>query len=88
MACLGHPPAYRLYQEGWNQSGPRRLQSERNVMTVPPYHVSAFNTAKASENKIHDDATAQRFGFKGGIRLYVASARATLGPRVAGAWNR
>ena len=36
-------------------------------MTVPPYHVSAFNTAKASENKIHDDATAQRFGFKGGF---------------------
>jgi hypothetical protein len=33
----------------------------------PPYHVSAYNTAKASENKIHDDATAQRFGFKGGF---------------------
>jgi hypothetical protein len=36
-------------------------------MSIPPYHVSAFNTAKASENKIHDDATAQRFGFKGGF---------------------
>jgi acyl dehydratase len=36
-------------------------------MSVPPYHVSAYNTAKASENKIHDDATAQRFGFKGGF---------------------
>lgn len=36
-------------------------------MTLPPYHVAAFNTAKASENKIHDDATAQRFGFKGGL---------------------
>jgi hypothetical protein len=36
-------------------------------MSVPPYHVSAFNTAKASENKIHDDVTAQRFGFKGGF---------------------
>jgi len=34
---------------------------------LPPYHVSAFNTAKASENKIHDDATAKRFGFKGGL---------------------
>lgn len=33
----------------------------------PPYHVQAYNTAKASENKIHDDATAQRFGFKGGF---------------------
>ena len=36
-------------------------------MPVPPYQVVAFNTAKASENKIHDDATAQRFGFKGGF---------------------
>ncbi|HEX2943115.1 MAG TPA: hypothetical protein VHO91_18835 [Rhodopila sp.] len=36
-------------------------------MQLPPYQVSAFNTAKASENKIHDDATAQRFGFKGGF---------------------
>jgi acyl dehydratase len=34
---------------------------------LPPYHVSAFNSAKASENKIHDDATAKRFGFKGGL---------------------
>jgi len=36
-------------------------------MSLPPYRVSAFNTAKASENKIHDDATARRFGFKGGF---------------------
>ena len=36
-------------------------------MPVPLYRVRAFNTAKASENKIHDDATAQRFGFKGGF---------------------
>jgi len=35
--------------------------------TLPPYHVSAYNTAKASENKIHDDATAKRFGFRGGL---------------------
>lgn len=36
-------------------------------MTLPIYHVEAVNTAKASENKIHDDATAQRFGFRGGF---------------------
>ena len=36
-------------------------------MALPLYHVKAFNTAKASENKIHDDATAQKFGFKGGL---------------------
>jgi acyl dehydratase len=32
-----------------------------------PYHVEAFNTARESENKIHDDAVARRFGFKGGL---------------------
>jgi acyl dehydratase len=36
-------------------------------MALAPYHVSAYNTAKASENKIHDDATARRFGFTGGL---------------------
>jgi acyl dehydratase len=36
-------------------------------MTLAPYRVSAYNTAKASENKIHDDATARRFGFTGGL---------------------
>ena len=32
-----------------------------------PYRVKAFNTAKASENKIHEDAVARRFGFSGGL---------------------
>jgi hypothetical protein len=39
-------------------------------MTEPalgPYRVEAFNTAKESENKIHDDAVARRFGFTGGL---------------------
>jgi hypothetical protein len=31
------------------------------------YKVEAYNTAKESENKIHDDAVAQRFGFTGGL---------------------
>ena len=35
--------------------------------SLGPYHVEAFNTAKESENKIHDDAVARRFGFKGGL---------------------
>jgi hypothetical protein len=34
---------------------------------VVPYRVKAFNTATASENKIHDDAVARRFGFAGGL---------------------
>jgi acyl dehydratase len=32
-----------------------------------PYEVRAFNQAAASENKIHDDTVAQRFGFKGAL---------------------
>jgi acyl dehydratase len=31
------------------------------------YRVTAYNTSKQSENKIHDDAVAQRFGFRGGL---------------------
>jgi acyl dehydratase len=36
-------------------------------MTIDPYRVSAYNTAKQSENKMHDDAVAKRFGFSGGL---------------------
>jgi acyl dehydratase len=32
-----------------------------------PYRVSAYNTAHDSENKIHDDTVARRFGFGGGL---------------------
>ena len=35
--------------------------------TLGPYRVSAYNTAHDSENKIHDDAVARRFGFGGGL---------------------
>ena len=31
------------------------------------YRVQAYNTAKLSENKMHDDAVARRFGFNGGL---------------------
>ena len=31
------------------------------------YQVAAYNLSHASENRIHDDATAQRFGFSGGL---------------------
>lgn len=40
----------------------------------PPRTITAFNTAAASENRIHDDATAKRFGFTGalvpGVEVY------------------
>jgi acyl dehydratase len=34
---------------------------------LEPYRVQAFNTAKLSENKMHDDTVARRFGFSGGL---------------------
>ncbi len=34
---------------------------------LAPHRVSAFNLAKNSENKMHDDSVARRFGFKGGL---------------------
>jgi len=33
----------------------------------PRYEVEAFNTATTSSNKIHDDAVAREFGFRGGL---------------------
>lgn len=37
-------------------------------MTAPILHeVDAFNLSAASENKIHDDTVAQKFGFQGGL---------------------
>jgi acyl dehydratase len=32
-----------------------------------PYRVEAYNASKESENKIHDDAVARQFGFRGGL---------------------
>ena len=34
---------------------------------IETYRVEAYNTAKLSENKMHDDAVARRFGFHGGL---------------------
>lgn len=36
-------------------------------MNPNEYRVKAYNTATASENKIHDDGVARRFGFRGGL---------------------
>jgi acyl dehydratase len=35
--------------------------------SLEPYRVEAHNTAKASENKMHDDTVARKFGFSGGL---------------------
>lgn len=45
---------------------------------LPVHVVRAYNTAATSENKIHDDAVAQRFGFTGalvpGVEVYAYMA--------------
>lgn len=38
-----------------------------SAAALPPHQLEAFNTSKESENKIHDDAVARRFGFAGGL---------------------
>src|SRR4029077_590832 len=43
--------------------GGKALQASQSAI----YRVEAFNTAVASENRIHDDETARRFGFRGGL---------------------
>jgi acyl dehydratase len=50
-------------------SAEKRAKSEETGMSsrIEPYRVSAYNTSKQSENKIHDDAVARRFGFSGGL---------------------
>src|SRR6476659_6809691 len=64
---------------GWNTLAPayssrtiilrKTAENKRKRMTsrIEPYRVLAYNTAKQSENKMHDDAVAQRFGFSGGL---------------------
>jgi acyl dehydratase len=44
-----------------------RRETPMTASPFGPYRVEAFNTARDSENKIHDDAIARRFGFGGGL---------------------
>src|SRR5688572_16197226 len=56
-------------------TGPRHVASRLDPNLGLKYRIampttrtiSAFNTATSSENKIHDDAVASRFGFTGGL---------------------
>lgn len=38
-----------------------------SAAAIAPYSVDAYNMSRDSENKIHDDAVAKRFGFSGGL---------------------
>src|SRR5665811_1541819 len=61
-ACHGVSFAYDYRWEG-------RPKSRETGMTsrLGAYRVAAYNTAKLSENKMHDDTVAKRFGFSGGL---------------------
>ena len=37
------------------------------VAAIADYQVQAYNTSKDSDNKIHDDTVAKKFGFSGGL---------------------
>lgn len=52
-----------------------------------PYRVLAYNKATESENKIHDDAVARRYGFNGGLVPGVDVYAYMIHPAVA-RWGR
>jgi acyl dehydratase len=54
---------------------------------LKPYIVSAYNTAKESENKMHDDTVARQFGFSGGLVPGVDVFAYMMHPPVA-KWGR
>ena len=45
-----------------------KIREKRDMPSrLETYRVQAYNTAKLSENKMHDDTVAKRFGFSGGL---------------------
>jgi acyl dehydratase len=44
-----------------------QIQENSMASRLETYRVQAYNTAKLSENKMHDDTVAKRFGFSGGL---------------------
>ena len=61
-ACHG---TFFAYDNGQKQQQNQRKPG--NDQPARAYRVSAYNTSKQSENKIHDDTVARRFGFSGGL---------------------
>ncbi|MCO5129020.1 MAG: hypothetical protein M9932_00465 [Xanthobacteraceae bacterium] len=57
------------------------------MSSVQPYRVEAYNTAKQSENKIHDDAVARQYGFSGGLVPGVEVLAYMMHPPIA-RWGR
>jgi acyl dehydratase len=62
-ACHGCLFAYHHGRQTRQKSGKTGDMTSR----LETYRVEAYNTAKLSENKMHDDTVARRFGFSGGL---------------------
>src|SRR5215510_9145657 len=60
-ACAG---GFRGYHCGQKQLRTRETRMSGRLET---WRLQAYNTAKQSENKMHDDTVAKRFGFSGGL---------------------
>src|SRR6267142_4773519 len=59
-------PRHFVHVRLWPEK-PAKSEETGMSSRIEPYRVSAYNTSKQSENKIHDDAVARRFGFSGGL---------------------
>jgi acyl dehydratase len=57
------------------------------AMKIAPYTVIAFNASRHSENKMHDDTVAKKYGFAGGLVAGV-EVFAYLGHAPVEAWGR
>jgi hypothetical protein len=62
QACHGIFRAYDYIAKTPPKSGKTGMTSR-----LETHRVQAYNTAKLSENKMHDDTVARRFGFSGGL---------------------
>jgi acyl dehydratase len=63
-----HAPLRLVFARGLRSIyGKKRLKSRKQMTALKPHSVHAYNLAKNSENKMHDDQVARRFGFQGGL---------------------
>src|SRR6202012_5946129 len=68
MYSIGHEIARLATPPGLTTITLGKPGNKANLMTGPQIHrVSAYNTSKFSENKIHDDTVARKYGFSGGL---------------------
>src|ERR1700760_4829617 len=63
----GNPLATAVCSRSIAGSDEREKRKTRMASRIETWTVQAFNTAKQSENKMHDDTVARRFGFSGGL---------------------